>query len=614
MKKTIAWSLILALTMLLSVGATLAFLTDTDEDVNVMTLGQVKIDQFEFERVDDETANEDAVIREFHDNKPLYPAVTEHGFDYIPGDTSVNWDQIGNNGYTSEIWDPAKINNELDKMVFVKNKGDYDTFVRTVFAFEANGYSLSQFLDLFRLNLNEEDWTWEWSETPVQIPNADGSVTTNYIIATATYNHVLKPGAWTQISLSQIALDPKAGNDDVVGFGDTYQILVKSQAIQADGFKSDVLPTYECAKMALDEGFGPVQNNLPFEHDEPSPKLSLKNAMHNEKGNTNKVITSKVTEIVFGRNDQYPNIANHNKGILVEDEQESAVYAYYLEEDDSYTVYFLSDNVIYAPADSSYLFASMTNLKKVVTSNLDVSRVTTMRRLFGGDTKLQEVDVGDWDTSDVTSMNGTFFNCQSLQALDVSNWDVSNVTDMYAFFYNCKNVPELDVSEWDVGQVTNMEFTFCGCNKIVALDVAQWDVQNVTTFNSFFQSADKSNTRMMLECFDAGNWDIQNCEVLDRMFYGCGKLKTVDMSNWDTSKVYDVTSMFFGCKELTTLYASEKWTNAGFTMKSGMFSGCNKLVGGNGTSMSSARVTDGTYARIDTAETPGYLTYKAPNN
>lgn len=37
-----------------------------------------------------------------------------------------------------------------------------------------------------------------------------------------------------------------------------------------------------------------------------------------------------------------------------------------------------------------------------------------------------------------------------------------------------------------------------------------------------------------------------------------------------------------------------------------MFAGCSKLVGGAGTKVSS---TNHTNARIDTAETPGYLTH-----
>ena len=186
MKKVLAWLLAITLTAAVSIGATLAYLTDTDEDVNVMTLGQVKIDQLEYERVDTETQNDEAEVQEFHDNKTLLPAVTKDGFDYTSGDTYVDWTQIGKDGYTSDIWDPEQINNEVDKMVFVKNKGDYDAYVRSVFAFEANGYTVEQFKDLFHLNINETDWTWEWLEETVAIPNGEGGTeTTNYVIATA---------------------------------------------------------------------------------------------------------------------------------------------------------------------------------------------------------------------------------------------------------------------------------------------------------------------------------------------------------------------------------------------------------------------------------------------
>ncbi len=146
MKKVLAWLLTIAMTGALAVGGTLAYLTDADEDVNVMTLGKVKIDQLEYERVDVEAQAENAEVQEFHDNKPLLPAVTMDDFDYTPGTSYVDWEQIGKDGYTFPIWDPSKINNEVDKMVFVKNKGDYDAYVRTVFAFEAGNYaSLAEF-------------------------------------------------------------------------------------------------------------------------------------------------------------------------------------------------------------------------------------------------------------------------------------------------------------------------------------------------------------------------------------------------------------------------------------------------------------------------------------
>ena len=65
----------LALSLALASGGTLAYLSDTDADVNTMTLGNVKIEQLEYERIDTETVGDDAIVQQFHDDKPLYPAV-----------------------------------------------------------------------------------------------------------------------------------------------------------------------------------------------------------------------------------------------------------------------------------------------------------------------------------------------------------------------------------------------------------------------------------------------------------------------------------------------------------------------------------------------------------
>lgn len=103
---------------------------------------------------------------------------------------------------------------------------------------------------------------------------------------------------------------------------------------------------------------------------------------------------------------------------------------------------------------------------------------------------------------------------------------------------------------------------------------------------------------------------------MDSMFYGCSNLTSLNLSNFDTSNVTIIYNMFYGCSNLTTIYVSEYdsttgkgWTTVNVTDSSNMFNACSKLVGGNGTVYDSSN-TDATYARIDTAENPGYLTKK----
>jgi predicted ribosomally synthesized peptide with SipW-like signal peptide len=595
MKKFIAWFLVLALTAAVSIGATLAYLTDTDEDVNVMTIGKVKIDQLEYERVSTETTDEDATVQEFHDNKPLYPGVYENGYDFGTDDNYVNWDQIDKDGYTSGIWNPDEINNEVDKMVFVKNKGNYDAYVRTVFAFEAGNYAnLDDYLAAVHLNINEEDWTWSWVETAVQIPNGNGSETTKYFIAVATYNEVLAPGAITEISLSQIALDKTATNEDVEAFGDTYQVLVKSQAIQADGF--------EDAPTALNEGFGAITAaNVPFENDNPTIGTTVYNALHYLNGDaTGTQITDKVTKVITGLNRNYAEVVNHYDGTLVDVEQDVPVYAYYVPNgSNNYDVYLLADDVIYAPKVSNGLFRNMKALQILDTGNFDFSRTETMRNMLRECQELQSVDTSAWDTSNVNDMGFMFQNCYKLkEIIGMNNWDTSNVTFMKQIFYNCKALEKLDLSGWETGKVTDMEMTFAFCSTLKEISCANWDVSNVTnmvgTFGQCFalEKVDTtgwkplkvtSTKNMFYNCYQlteiigSGDWVMPANTSLYSMFQSCSSLKYLDATNWDLSNVENMRSVFWSCKALEEIEGTEKWNTGKVTEMTSAFEYCNSL-------------------------------------
>ena len=567
MKKIIAGLLAIALTAAVSIGATLAYLTDTDEDVNVMTLGNVKIDQLEYERTDVESKNEDATVQEFHDNKPIYPAVTEKDFDYTPGDTNVDWTQIGKNGYTSEIWNPEKINNEIDKMVFAKNKGTSDAYVRTWFAFEANGYTVEQFKELFHLNINTTDWTWEWEEAVAAIPNADGTETTNYVIAVATYNKVLEPGKLTEISLSQVALDSSATNESVAGFGDTYQILVKTQAIQTQGFDTPA--------EALTEGFGITH---PFETDAPTKGTTMMNALHYLNGDTTGTkITAKVSNVVYGFNKDHGDIVDAYTGTLVDVEQDVPVYAYYVPNGSNYDIYFLANDAIYAPRDCTDLFLEMKALKSVDTSNLNMSRTQILYKMFRLCGALTDIDVSNWNTSNVTSMRALFSGASSLASVDTTNWDTSNVIEMNNMFNGCTSLVEVKGTEnWDTSNVTSMVQMFINCTNLTTVDVGNWDTGKVTRFKAMFASTAQNQGNMKFTDLDIENWDMSSATDLEAMFYGCGQLTSIDMSKWDISKVTKMAHMFSDCFKLQSIDMSN-WNTESLTCLDAMFNHCTSL-------------------------------------
>lgn len=222
-KRSLLMILALALSLTLAIGGTLAYLQDTDADVNVMTLGSVYIVQNEQERLPDGT------LDAFKPNKPAYPAVGP-----------IEWATTGVdvNGTEYKVF-TDDLKNVIDKIVTVTNTGKSDAYVRTIIAIEAPEGDPK---DLIHINYNGDD-VLSWGEgLMIKIDGVD------YYCMVATYNDALKAGETSAPSLMQLFLDSKATNEDVAKFGDTWEVLVLSQAMQSDGFKN--------AATALNTGFG----------------------------------------------------------------------------------------------------------------------------------------------------------------------------------------------------------------------------------------------------------------------------------------------------------------------------------------------------------------------
>lgn len=244
LKKVLLGATAVALTAAVSIGATLAYLTDTDEDVNVMTLGDVYIDQIEQERVDDK--DNQTELKDFEQNKPLLPAVYPDAT--IPWAPESEWVVPGD-----QAWKVLEDNtNVVDKFVTVKNTGESDAYVRTIFAVEVGPDAINDpYVHIVNNSTDIKEgatWTWDRIDGVVQI--GDGY----YQLGVATYTEAVKPGATTIPSLKQIYMDKVATNENVNVYGDTFEILVFSQAVQADGFDSII----EGPKAALNEAFGEV--------------------------------------------------------------------------------------------------------------------------------------------------------------------------------------------------------------------------------------------------------------------------------------------------------------------------------------------------------------------
>ena len=174
------------------------------------------------------------------------------------------------------------------------------------------------------------------------------------------------------------------------------------------------------------------------------------------------------------------------------------------------------------------------------------------------------------------SCKSMFNGCTSLQLLDLSNFDTANVTDMSYMFQDCAALTALDLSNFNTANVTATRAMFNGCTSLQTLDLSNFNTANVT--------------------------------MMEGMFQGCAALTTLDISNFNTANVTDMSNMFRSCTVLMTIYGGD-WVKMPGLVQTNMFQGCASLVGGNGTTYSSAHI-NAEYARIDRPGTPGYFTQR----
>lgn len=129
--------------------------------------------------------------------------------------------------------------------------------------------------------------------------------------------------------------------------------------------------------------------------------------------------------------------------------------------------------------------------------------------------------------------------------------------------------------------------------------------------------------KMFYECTALSTLNLTGLETgkvtnMQNMFANCRALQTLDLSSFDVRNVKSMMFMFQGCRNLTTIY-SGNWTLNSTMVSNGddwmMFDACDKLVGGSGTTYayveSDLDASDSELARIDggpTSNTPGFFT------
>ena len=224
------------------------------------------------------------------------------------------------------------------------------------------------------------------------------------------------------------------------------------------------------------------------------------------------------------------------------------------------------------------MFFQCGNMVSADLSGLDTSLATNMSKMFYSCELLASLDLSGFDTSCVTTMNSLFSGCKALISLDLSMLDASNVKSMNSMFNGCMRLADLNLKGWDTSSVTDMDGMFIACSELASLDLSSFDTSQVETMRSLFAA--------------------------------CDSLTALDITSFDTANAKKMDYMFQDCSQLKAIYVSKALSTAKVVSSSGMFSGCQELVGGAGTAYNAAH-TDATYARVDQGfAAPGYFSLK----
>ena len=322
-------------------------------------------------------------------------------------------------------------------------------------------------------------------------------------------------------------------------------------------------------------------------------------------------------------------------------------------------------NTIYV-TNMAYMFMYCDKLTNLDLSQFYTAKVTDMDYMFYGCTNLQTIYVTTrWRTSAVTSSERMFEYCESLEGGKGTTYNENHVDADYAHIDGVTNSPGYLTGKNEMYACytrDNSTLTFYydfyrsdhddqghktyGGLEIRFIDKPGWSDRGAerVVFDPSFAEARPTSTKrwfegmltlksidgmkylntsevtdmaaMFKQCYhliiiDLSNFDTSNVTNMHSMFKECYNVVSIDLSSFNTAKLSTAPEMFQLCHNLQTIYVGSGWTTTALTYSVDMFTDCDELKGGKGTTWKDTNPTDKTYARIDGGTSnPGYFTYK----
>lgn len=272
----------------------------------------------------------------------------------------------------------------------------------------------------------EADW---WEEVGYEVGLINRY---NYNVETITYetsfngDNMPNPSQYLQDNQVKIYLEDYEGNvliapTKVSELGENYILYndinkhSKTNTKQTDKFKLRVWVDKDVETGSWDEN---TKQEYKFKIGVKSPQEETNTTMMTGDSFNNLIIdnygSANIKTVEFRTNQSVIDTSNAVDGIVldVSKSQDGSIVAWAEGTSPNYTLYIATTKyIIYANPDSSWMFASFTELTTINANALDVSKVKNMSSMFNRTRSLTNLDLSTWDTSKVT--NSGYMFCET---------------------------------------------------------------------------------------------------------------------------------------------------------------------------------------------------------
>ena len=159
-------------------------------------------------------------------------------------------------------------------------------------------------------------------------------------------------------------------------------------------------------------------------------------------------------------------------------------------------------------------------------------------------------------------------------------------TSLYKFFANLTKLKTIAGLEYlNTEKVTDMNRMFYSCKSLTSLDVTHFNTEKVTNMISMFSDCSS------LTSLDVTNFNTEMVMNMGSMFSSCSSLTSLDVTHFNTANVVDMNYMFSNCSSLTSLDVTH-FNTANVKNMGSMFSTCSSLTSLDVTHFNTEKVTN----------------------